>query len=94
MLGSSNFHSLLETWKADYDSVVIDSAPLLLVSDSLPLAKWADAVILIARFGVTPLKALQQAKNLLDMAQARIAGVIVNDMEKSADDFASSGRGK
>jgi succinoglycan biosynthesis transport protein ExoP len=89
-LGSDKFRALLETWKEHYDVVVIDCAPLLSVSDSMPLASWADTVILVARFTMTPVKALQRARDLLYRAQANIAGVVMNDVGKNGEDFVSS----
>lgn len=85
-LGSAKLHSLIEEWERQYDIVIIDTAPILNVSDSVPLASWADSVVIVARSGVTPLKALQRTKSILRRANARIAGVLLNDTSKDAGD--------
>jgi len=85
-LGSGKFHSLLEEWERQYDLVIIDTAPILNVSDSVPVASWADAVVIVARAGITPLKALQRTKAILRRANARIAGVVLNDTSKGGGD--------
>jgi len=85
-LGSGKFHSLLEEWERQYDLVIIDTAPILNVSDSVPVASWADAVVIVARAGITPLKALQRTKSILRRANARIAGVVLNDTSKGGGD--------
>jgi polysaccharide biosynthesis transport protein len=85
-LGSGKFHSLIEEWERQYDLVIIDTAPILNVSDSVPVASWADAVVIVARAGITPLKALQRTKSILRRANARIAGVVLNDTSKGGGD--------
>ncbi len=92
-LASSKFHTLLEQWERDYDTVLVDSAPLLTVSDSLPLASWADSIILVARAGHTPLKALIRTKAILIRAHARIAGVLLNDISNAGEDSGYYGKG-
>jgi polysaccharide biosynthesis transport protein len=86
-LSSSKLHSLLETWSAQYDNIIIDTAPLLLISDTLPLATWADSVVLVARAGRTPVRAFLRAKALLLRAKVRIAGAVLNDVSDSGDEY-------
>ncbi|MDE1178853.1 MAG: polysaccharide biosynthesis tyrosine autokinase [Edaphobacter sp.] len=78
-LASQKFQMLLEQWKGEYDNVLIDSAPLLVVSDSLPLARIADATVLVVRAGFTPESAVKRVKSILLRAHARIVGVVLND---------------
>ncbi|MFT4113473.1 GumC family protein [Silvibacterium sp.] len=84
-LSSAKLQALLEQWKREYDTVLIDSAPMLAVSDSLPLARLADATILVARAGSTPLKALKRTRAILVRAHARILGVVLNDSNVGQD---------
>jgi polysaccharide biosynthesis transport protein len=92
-LSSSKLHALLEAWRQEYDSVILDSAPVLLVSDSLPIANMADTTILIARAGVTPLKALMRSRAILTRAHARIAGVLLNDTTSTGQEYGYYGKG-
>jgi Mrp family chromosome partitioning ATPase len=58
----------------------MDSAPLLVVSDSLPLANLADSVILVTRYNVTPVGALKRIREVLRHTNAHVAGAVINDM--------------
>ena len=79
LLASNKFKTLLAEWRASYDFVVLKSAPLLPVSDGLPLARWADGVVLVARQDVTRLKHLQSARELLDETEANVLGIVLSD---------------
>ena len=85
-LASSKLRAVLEQWKTEYDIIILDSAPLLIVSDSLPLASYADNTVLIARVGLTPLKGLLRTRAILLRAHARVAGVLLNDVSQSGAD--------
>jgi Mrp family chromosome partitioning ATPase len=63
--------------------VVVDSAPVNAVSDSLALAPIAHAVCLVLRFGKTPRRAIIRAISLLQKAGARMAGLVMNRMPTS-----------
>ena len=80
LLGSPQMHNLLEECKAEYDHVVIDSAPSLLVTDAVLLAQWADRVILVSRIGVTSRVALQRTCTLLRTGNANLSGIVANDI--------------
>jgi polysaccharide biosynthesis transport protein len=62
------------------DVVLIDSPPVLAVSDSLPLTARVDGVVLVVRSGVTSLRSLVQAKQQLEKVGARVVGVVVNGL--------------
>jgi succinoglycan biosynthesis transport protein ExoP len=61
-----------------YDYVIVDTAPLLLMTDSLLLARNADGVILSALLGVTQVNSVAETQTRLNSLGARILGVIVN----------------
>lgn len=86
LFGSQNFARLVEQLRANYDLVVLDSAPLLPVSDTRTIATLADTTVLVVRWGVTPRAAVLTAKNLLQRGGQRIAGTILSavDMKKQA----------
>jgi polysaccharide biosynthesis transport protein len=72
-----------------YDRVVIDSAPLLGVSDTLLLATQVHAVCLVIRSHRTPRKSIQRALEVLQRAEAPILGVILNGLVASRSDYYS-----
>jgi Mrp family chromosome partitioning ATPase len=62
--------------------VIIDSAPLVPVSDTLPIAKRAQTVIMIYRMGKTPRKALFRALRNLRSNQAEPVGIVANQLPR------------
>ena len=91
-LGSTKFHEMIRGWTREYDVVILDSAPILSVSDTVPLASWADSVVLVVRAGVTPLKALQRTRAVLAQARARVTGVLLNDFSDRIGDYGYYGK--
>jgi len=69
---------VIEALAAAYDRVVIDSAPINAVSDSLSLAGHAHAVCMVVRFGKTPRRAITRALQLLNQTGANMAGLVMN----------------
>jgi polysaccharide biosynthesis transport protein len=67
LLGSQRMHGLMQEWRAEFDFIVMDSPPVLPVTDSQLLAEMADAIVLLARVGVTTRPALDRAYKLLFM---------------------------
>jgi Mrp family chromosome partitioning ATPase len=90
-LGSARLYSLLQGLEKDYDYILVDSAPLLIVSDSLPLANWVDAVILVARYNQTPLSALRRIRDVLARTNANMAGFIINDVSGLGAEYGGYG---
>ncbi len=82
LLGSERMKTLMEGWRAEFDFIVMDSPPVLPVSDSQLLAELADAIILLARVGFTTRPALERAYKLLFMHRKDTAtpaiGVLLN----------------
>jgi len=87
MLSSNRMEAQLQQWKQQFDRIVIDTAPLLAVSDTQTLAVRADAVVLVVRAGVTRKRALIQARDLLWRVNAPVAGVVVNDVDLRLENF-------
>ncbi|HEX8925324.1 MAG TPA: polysaccharide biosynthesis tyrosine autokinase, partial [Terriglobales bacterium] len=87
LLASNRMAERLRQWREEYDHIVLDTAPLLAVSDSLALAVQADAVMLVVRARVTRKRALMRARDLLRRINARVAGVVVNDVDLRLEHF-------
>ncbi|MDR3775326.1 MAG: polysaccharide biosynthesis tyrosine autokinase [Terracidiphilus sp.] len=87
MLSSNRMAEQLRKWIKEYDRIVIDSAPLLAVSDTQALAVLADTVILVVRAGMTRKRALVRARDLLWRINAPIAGIVVNDVDMRLENF-------
>lgn len=78
MLGSDRMKQLLRKAREEYDAVIIDSPPVLAVSDPLLLATECDATIMVASAEQTDLRALEVARQTLEAVDVPIAGVIFN----------------
>lgn len=78
LLGMQEVRDLWDRFKGSYDRVIIDSPPLLAVADALVLATQADGVILVVSAGQTRAEAALEARGLLEKANARILGVVMN----------------
>lgn len=81
VLESERLLEVLGEFVADYDIVIIDSAPLLAVTDTVPLLRYADSVLLVNRLGYTT---RDTAKRLVEFVSrvpgARPLGVVANDL--------------
>lgn len=87
MLSSNRMEEQMREWARQFDRIVIDSAPLLAVSDTQTLAVRSDAVILVARAGVTRKRALLRSRDLLWRVNAPVSGVVVNDVDLRLENF-------
>lgn len=87
MLSSNRMEEQMREWTQQFDRIVVDTAPLLAVSDTQALAVRADAVVLVARAGVTRKRALIRARDLLWRVNAPVAGVVVNDVDLRLENF-------
>ncbi len=81
LLSSERMEVLVAFLKRSFDFVLFDTPPLLAVSDALAMGPLADAIILIARGGQTPIPALRQAKHKLDSHKLKCLGVILNGVD-------------
>jgi succinoglycan biosynthesis transport protein ExoP len=81
LLGSVEMRSTLAAAIGRYDTVILDSAPLLVVADTVPLLEMVDAVILVARLGLTTRDSADRLATLLQrVPKTNLAGVVTNDM--------------
>ena len=77
LLGSGNMERLLFTLSADFDFVIIDSPPLLLVTDAAVISKLAGGAILVAASGRTKKAELVGAIHALDHIGSKLLGIVV-----------------
>jgi capsular exopolysaccharide synthesis family protein len=84
LLGSSNFAEVLKKLRAEYDLVLIDSPPTLLVADPVSIASMADAVVWVSRVNVVTRPYLTRAANLIDRNGMPVIGFVVNGMNSQA----------
>jgi capsular exopolysaccharide synthesis family protein len=73
---------LLDVLKQTYDVIILDSPPLIPVSDPLTLAGIVDGLVLVVMAGKTPRQVLKRAMTLLGDFRSRLLGVVVNNYER------------
>jgi capsular exopolysaccharide synthesis family protein len=78
LLSSSDLGKLIEQLLKKFDRIVIDSAPVNAVSDTLVLAPHAHKTILVIRAGKTHRKAIERGLLLLRKSGAKLAGFVLN----------------
>lgn len=71
---------VLKELSSHYDIVLLDTTPILAVSDAMALAPHAGTVFLLARAGVSTLGELEESTKRLNQAGAHVKGVIFNDL--------------
>ncbi|RBY74808.1 hypothetical protein DQ239_18620 [Blastococcus sp. TF02-09] len=84
LLGSEHMRALLEELRQEHDFVVIDTPPLLPVTDAAVLSVAADGCLITTRHGVTRREQLAEASSVLARIDARLLGVVLNRVPQSA----------
>ncbi|MEE9523976.1 MAG: polysaccharide biosynthesis tyrosine autokinase, partial [Thermodesulfovibrionales bacterium] len=82
LLSSREMRSLVDNLRSQYDFIIIDSPPILGMSDSLVLGTLADGAVLVAHAGKTPSDALLQSKKIFQSIRSRVLGVVLNRVTK------------
>jgi polysaccharide biosynthesis transport protein len=83
ILASPTAAELVRTLAADYDIVLLDSPPVLPVTDALVLARMAAATIVVVAAGTTRRRDAARAFELLDQIDAPVVGAVLNDATSS-----------
>ncbi len=91
LLMSPATQQLMQDLSAQYDLVLIDTPPVLAVSDTQVLAPHAGTVFLVARADVTALGELQESTKRLSQIGVPVKGVVFNDLDTSRQRFGSYG---
>jgi succinoglycan biosynthesis transport protein ExoP len=87
MLSSETMHQLLDRCKGMYTHIVMDSPPLLSVTDSVVLARDADAVVMIVRHGKSSKHAMRRARDLLIRSGAPVTGIVLNAVDLNSPEY-------
>jgi capsular exopolysaccharide synthesis family protein len=87
LLSSPAFADLLEWAKREFTYTVIDSPPLLAVTDARLLARLTDRVLLVARAGVTQGGALARAQRILRDSGTQVVGAVLNDVRSAKNRY-------
>lgn len=80
LIGSKRFETMLAEAESMYDWVIFDTSPLLAVTDTQLLANRVDGTILVVNIEETSKKMSKKAMSLLRNVDAKIIGVVMNNM--------------
>ena len=83
LMSSQSLLVLLEQWQKIYDVILIDTPPILGLSDARLIASQTDGVLLVIRLDKTRKEHVYSALDSLNIADINILGVVVNGMKKN-----------
>jgi capsular exopolysaccharide synthesis family protein len=81
VLSSETMKELVSTLRGNYDRIIIDSPPIMPVSDPLILSALADGVILVTKGNATSRALAQKACQSLLKIRAHIIGIVLNNVK-------------
>jgi succinoglycan biosynthesis transport protein ExoP len=87
LLGSHQMSAIIESWRDQFDYVLIDTPPILLLTDAVVLSRKVDAVIVVVRFAVTSQPCIQRTIRLLRDVQAPRMGMLINAMDRHSPEY-------
>jgi succinoglycan biosynthesis transport protein ExoP len=87
MLSSDAMNTILKRCGEIYDYIVIDSPPILSVTDGVILARDADAVVLVVRHGKSSKHVVRRARDLLLRSGASITGIVLNAVDLNSPEY-------
>jgi len=84
MLGSEQFKLLLEQLSQQYDHIIIDTPPILAVTDGIIISQYAGVNLLVARYAKSQMKELELSLNRFEQANVKVNGFTLNDIQRSS----------
>ncbi|WP_144219065.1 MULTISPECIES: GumC family protein [Flavobacterium] len=78
LITNSNFESLIEEARTIYDFIILDSAPVQIVSDTLNFSYLADVTVFVVKYDYTDKSNLVHAGNFIKKEQLKNVGIVIN----------------
>jgi capsular exopolysaccharide synthesis family protein len=78
LLGSTQMKHLMDLLREEYDVIIMDTPPILPVTDAVVASSLADGVILVVQAGKTRNGEVHHAQEVLEAAHANLLGVVLN----------------
>lgn len=88
LVGSRKMQELIANLLQQYDCVIVDTPPVMPVSDGLLIARLVDGVVLVVNGQKTPRHLVKEARSRLLYARAKILGVVLNRVDMVKGDYA------
>lgn len=84
LLSSSKFKEFLDLIADKFDHVIIDTPPVLAVTDGIIISQFAGVNLVIARYAKTQMKELELTINRFEQVGVKVNGIILNDIQRSS----------
>ncbi|MDW5374072.1 polysaccharide biosynthesis tyrosine autokinase [Acinetobacter baumannii] len=84
MLSSTQFKDLLEKFQTQYDHIIIDTPPVLAVTDGIIISQYTGVNLIVARYAKSHMKELELTVNRFEQAGVKVNGFILNDIQRSS----------
>jgi capsular exopolysaccharide synthesis family protein len=89
MVSSEIMRDLIKKCRGVYTHIVMDSPPLLSVTDSVVLSRDADAIVMIIRHGKSSKNAVRRGRDLLVRSGAKVTGIVLNAVDLDSPEYYS-----
>ena len=83
MLSSQRFSELLNQLSQQYDHIIIDTPPILAVTDGIIISQFVGVNLVVAHYGKTQMRELELTINRFEQAGTKVNGIILNDVQAS-----------
>lgn len=93
LLMHPRFAELMEWASKEYDLVIVDTPPVLAVTDPSIVGAFAGTTLMVARYGQNTIKEIDVARNRFEQSGIEVKGVIFNAIEKKASSSYGYGYG-
>lgn len=87
LVGSKKMAALFSTVSKAYDIVLVDSPPVVTVTDASLLSTLVDGVLLVVKTASTKIEMVQESKTLLERVNAKIIGVVLNHVDINGSSY-------
>jgi len=87
MLSSEAMRNVLDRLGSQYAYVIVDSPPILSVTDGIILSRSVDAVVLVVRHGKSNRNIMRRTRDLLVRSAAPMAGMVLNAVDLNSPDY-------
>lgn len=84
ILSSQQFKDMLEKLSTQYDHIIMDTPPVLAVTDGIILAQYSGVNLIVARYAKTQVKELELTIAKFEQAGTKVNGIILNDVRATA----------
>ncbi|HBI2567024.1 polysaccharide biosynthesis tyrosine autokinase [Acinetobacter baumannii] len=84
ILSSAQFKDLLEKVQSQYDHIIIDTPPVLAVTDGIIISQYTGVNLIVARYAKSQMKELELTLNRFEQAGVKVNGFIINDIQRAS----------